>query len=162
MHQASMDAMSMFAKGLEGGPLRVIDVGSRGGRNTYRRFFEGRGHSYFGADIVAGHNVDIVLPAAYNWGMAGEWDVAISGQTLEHVQDVKAWGEEFCGLIRPGGQICLIAPWKWTEHRYPVDCWRILPDGMRWLLQDVGGLVVQEAYLNYNDCIGIASSPPLV
>jgi len=65
---------------------------------------------------------------------------------------------------KPGGVCCIITPWKQREHKYPIDCWRIMPDGMRFLLSEVAGMEVVKTYLNNGrsmhmapaDCVGIA------
>jgi len=55
-----------------------------------------------------------------------------------------------------GGIVCIIAPWQWRYHRYPIDCWRILPDGMEFLLKDVCNFDILEIFLKESDCVGIA------
>ena len=47
-------------------------------------------------------------------------------------------------------------PTSWVEHRHPVDCWRILPDGIKFLF-DLAGIKPIEVYHNApeHDCIGI-------
>jgi hypothetical protein len=50
--------------------------------------------------------------------------------------------------------VFITAPWSWEIHRYPVDCWRILPDGMRELIEQGGGDFV-ESYIVDRDTWGI-------
>jgi len=100
--------------------------------------------------------VDIVLDGPYDWGIRDGFDVVVSGQTLEHVEDVPRWIRCFDGVLKPNGLVCVIAPWRWRIHRYPLDCWRILPDGMRFLLGKVCGFTVLECYVADDDCVGIA------
>jgi SAM-dependent methyltransferase len=38
---------------------------------------------------------------------------------------------EVARVLRPGGLLCLIVPSGGFEHRYPLDCWRYYPDGVR-------------------------------
>jgi hypothetical protein len=52
------------------------------------------------------------------------------------------------------GYVFITAPWSWEIHRYPVDCWRILPDGMRELIEQGGGEFV-ESYTIDRDTWGI-------
>ena len=39
-------------------------------------------------------------------------------------------------MLRPAGLFYLNAPSNGDFHRYPVDCWRIMPDGMRYLFEE--------------------------
>jgi len=100
---------------------------------TYRPLFE---HcAYEGLDAEAGPNVDRVVDL-YDFGTK-QYDVGISGQCLEHVEDTHRWVEAFQRIVKPGGLMCVIVPASQIEHRFPIDCWRILPDAMRWLFRAV-------------------------
>ena len=57
----------------------------------------------------------------------------ISGQTFEHVEFFWLSLPEMVRVVRPGGLICIVAPSRGPEHRYPVDCWRFYPDGFHGL-----------------------------
>ena len=56
---------------------------------------------------------------------------------MEHVPDLHAFAAEVTRICLPGGLLCMIAPHTWVEHQHPVDCWRIFPDGMRWLFREL-------------------------
>lgn len=151
MHESSFAKMGAFvARYLasnKGGGLRVVDIGARSvlGHQTYRDLFDCAAWEFQGLDIEAGHNVDIVVDDPYNWHGIGpaSFDVAISGQALEHVEfPWKTFGEVF-RVLKPGGLFCLIVPSSGEEHRYPVDCWRFYPDSMRALARDSGFLPVE-------------------
>ena len=43
------------------------------------------------------------------------------------------WIPELTRVLRPKGLLAICTVWQFPEHRFPVDCWRILPDGMRYL-----------------------------
>jgi hypothetical protein len=49
---------------------------------------------------------------------------------MEHTQDVLRWADAVVKACKPGGLVCITAPHTWEEHKHPVDCWRIFPDGM--------------------------------
>jgi len=145
-------------------PLKILDVGShavwcRGCHKTYRYHFDGnKNWQYVGLDIVEGENVDIVIedPESYDWGINEEYDVVISGQALEHVKNTHKFMEAINRATKPGGTICIIAPWRWGEHGHPVDCWRIMPDGMTFLLEEICNFEVLDVFKRKNDCVGIA------
>lgn len=165
MHESSMVEMKKFVDHYlyERESLRILDLGSldwdRGG--NYRKLFEGKG-DYIGADIKGGPNVDTVLENPYTFNFpSGSFDVVVSGQCLEHVEDLHSWIKEAARVLKPKGIMCLIVPTSWPEHRLPVDCWRILPDGMRFLLEKIAGLEVVDIYVNraLGDCVGVAQKP---
>lgn len=109
----------------------VYDVGSYDVNGTYRPIVEGLGFcDYKGIDIEAGPNVDIIVPADGTEWILPPREIVISGQCLEHTRFPWKWFEQVVELATAGGLLFIIAPWTWPEHRYPVDCWRILPDGM--------------------------------
>lgn len=120
---------------------RVLDVGSLDVNGSYRPLVTKRGWSYVGLDTRAGRNVDIVTedPFHYPFEM-GTFDVVISGSTMEHVTAIWRWVPELVRVLHPGGLLAIITHWQFPEHRYPVDCWRILPDGMRYLFDQAGQL----------------------
>jgi len=161
MHGSSLQRMEEFAKkylNVEK-ELKILDVGSCqvGNQSTYKAIFNKPKWKYFGLDIQSGNNVDIVAKSLYDWGIESEsYDVIISGQCLEHVKDTKEWIKQVNQGLKKEGVVCIIAPWQWKQHRFPVDCWRILPDGMEFLLKDVCGFKMIECCLNGADCIGIA------
>lgn len=108
----------------------ILDVGSRGVRN-YRRLFE-PAFKYVGMDIIPGPNVDIIgfedIDIAF--------DVVISGQVMEHVKRPWEWLKLLTSYFTK--YICIIAPHTWKEHKYPLDTYRYLTDGMRDLFEYAG------------------------
>lgn len=137
MHLSSLKNMEKFRDHYladkAGQPLRILDLGSTEMGACYRPIFENRGWDYIGADLQAGPNVSLVLERAYDWQEipSGSIDLIISGQVLEHVEYFWITALEISRVLKPGALACLIAPSSGPEHRYPVDCWRFYPDGMR-------------------------------
>jgi 2-polyprenyl-3-methyl-5-hydroxy-6-metoxy-1,4-benzoquinol methylase len=158
MHESSMNRMKEFvAEYLDPNkPLRILDVGSYGVNGLYRYLFNNSNWKYFGMDLEAGKNADIVAKGPYNWDTGQRFDVIISGQCLEHIKDLKEWIFQINENLKPGGIVCIVAPWAWEDHRYPVACWRILPDGMRFLLGDVCDFEILKIFKQETDCVGIA------
>lgn len=139
MHRTAREWMKHFLGEIEdvaswfGARYKVLDVGSyRGG--AYRRMVERMGWEYTGLDLSPGTNVDVVAGTPYHYQFEDEsFDVVISGSTMEHVQDLKRWVYELARLIRPAGYLVILTVNEWPEHKHPHDCWRILPDGLRFL-----------------------------
>jgi len=153
MHANSLKLMGYFLDRLpwlhKG---RVIDVGSQDINGTYRDLIDAYGAEYVGLDIAAGENVDVVVPEC------GPWDVVISGQCVEHVRKPWKWIRHMSHIAKQGAFVIIITPWKFPEHRYPIDCWRILPDGMAVLLEE-GGFDVFNTGIDNLDCYGIGMKP---
>ncbi len=122
-------------------PVNLLDVGSFNVNGCYRAMVEGRGWKYTGVDIVPGKNVDIVSDDPYNFPFDdGEFDIVISGSTLEHVQDIFRWVPELARMVRSGGMLAIITHTHWRYHPHKYDCWRIMPDGFDYLFNLAGCL----------------------
>jgi SAM-dependent methyltransferase len=134
----------------------ILDIGAYDVNGTYREIFNKRRWSYTGADIEAGPNVDLMLADPYDWQLGREWDVVVSGQTLEHVAKPWLWIQELAAALRPGGICCVIAPHTYHFHEHPIDAWRVWPEGMRGLFEHAG-LVTGELRVNDTDTVGIAT-----
>lgn len=135
MHKESYELMNEMLGHVSGGDsLNVLDVGSYNVNGTFRSLVENRGWRYTGVDTMAGPNVDVVTVNPFLFPFDdGTFDVVISGSTMEHVTAIWEWLPELVRVLRPGGFLAIHTHWKFPEHRYPVDCWRIMPDGMRYL-----------------------------
>lgn len=119
---------------IDGDDLQVLDVGSLDVNGTYRPMVEAREWHYTGLDMAAGRNVDIVTNDPFSYPLeSNAYDVVISGSTMEHVTAIWRWVPELVRVLKPGGWLCVVTHVSFPEHRYPVDCWRIMPDGMRYL-----------------------------
>ncbi len=151
MHQSSLDKMREFVREhlaeRRGTPLSILDLGSMDVNGSYRPLFDDPAWRYTGVDLAPGRNVDKVLPEPYRWDgiPAASQDVVISGQAFEHIEFFWVTLQSMAHVLRPGGLICIIAPSRGYEHRYPVDCWRFYPDGFRALARYTGLEVVSVA-----------------
>ncbi len=171
MHRNSLKIMSRLLDKYAPPSGLCVDVGSQDINGTYRPLVEGRGLKYLGIDIAAGPNVDLVLPVSIDekslsaWGSAlpyhGQPSLVISGQCLEHTTRPWEWIKHLTLALMPGVPLILIAPAMWPQHRYPLDCWRILPDGMQ-ALMEWAGLEVLEVGMDdptgrktHVDCWGV-------
>ncbi|QER41301.1 methyltransferase domain-containing protein [Thermodesulfobacterium sp. TA1] len=151
MHSTSLNKMKAFVEGylaeFEDAELIIIDVGAKAysGNPTYRPFFNKQKWKYFGLDLDPGVNVDIVVSNPYNWKEVPDnfADVVISGQAFEHVEFPWLTIKEIYRILKPSGVCCIIAPSSGPEHKYPYDCWRFYPDGMRALAKWAGFKVVE-------------------
>lgn len=159
MHESSYNEMKQFTERYldPERELSILDVGSLDVNGSYRPLFDNPKWIYTGLDLLPGPNVDIVSRDPYLYPFEDNtFDVVISGSVLEHVEDMQAFIREMARVKKPDGTLCVIAPWTYPEHKYPQDCWRILPDGMRFLLERIAGVHALNVHKNETDCIGIA------
>lgn len=134
MHTSSLAHMRRLVQQyLQGSQdLKIVDIGSWDVNGSYKPLLSEPGWQYFGVDLAAGPNVDVVMPSPYRLPMASHSvDVLVSGQAFEHIEFFWLTWLEICRVVKPGGLIFLIAPSRGPEHRYPQDCWRFYPDGFR-------------------------------
>lgn len=150
---------SFVRRYVKGHRLSVCDIGSMDINGSFRKLFVG--HYYTGLDIAEGPNVDVVTKDLYRYPFGDEtFDCVVSGSVLEHVKDIYGWVREIKRITKKGGIICIIAPSHFRlYHPHPVDCWRIFPDGMRFLLGEVAGLQVMKARKSTGNrtvmCVGV-------
>lgn len=134
MHISSLKKMEAFlTKYCDKITGSVLDFGSRDVNGSYRSLFPSPNWKYVGLDLEPGKNVDLVVADPHSWDeLADEtFELVISGQALEHCEFFWQTFSEIARVLKPSGICCIIAPSAGPEHRYPVDCWRFFPDGMR-------------------------------
>ena len=148
--------------------IKVLDVGSLDVHRpekklNFKRFFNKNDKwEYVGLDIEEGRNVDVVTKYLYKYPFPdNSFDVVISGNTLEHVEDLHRIIMEIGRLAKD--LVFIVVPNTHPYHTYPIDCWRIFPDGMRFLLGKIAGLEVLECYMGEGRAskltVGIARKP---
>ena len=136
MHNGSMLRMRWFASHYihipAEGKVKILDVGGGDVNGTYRQIFSNPIFEYTSLDIEAGPNVDIVLPAAYDWSVVPTetYDVVICGQVFEHAEFFWLTMVEMVRVLRQGSLLCLILPSTYGYHRHPVDCYRFNVDSV--------------------------------
>ena len=157
MNEATWLLMQEILKRVTWPEALALDVGSFDINGTYRPLIEGRGWRYIGLDIQIGPNVD-VMTEPFHYPFADKtFDIILSGAVMEHVTAIWNWVPELVRVLKLGGLLAIVTHWNFQEHRYPVDCWRILPDGMRYLFDLVGQLdnyIIKIA--NNTDIVGSA------
>jgi SAM-dependent methyltransferase len=147
--------MAQFAKAYAKLGFSVLDVGSYNYNGCYKNLFNKC--NYVGLDMKNGPNVDVVSAKPYDYPFeSNSFDIVISGQCLEHSFHPWLVVKEIYRVTKIGGITCIIAPWQWPIHRYPVDCFRILPDGMKQMMKDAGFQSINCA-AGETDCYGIGA-----
>jgi SAM-dependent methyltransferase len=118
----------------------IIEVGSLIVNYSVRHIFESLfPASYIGIDIVSGPGVDEICSAENLIKKFGEqnFDILISMEVLEHVNDWQRVISNFKRAIKPGGQIFISTRSKGFDyHGYPYDFWRYEQKDMRKIFSD--------------------------
>jgi SAM-dependent methyltransferase len=146
----------------------VLDVGGADINGSYREVFLSPPFRYLVADTAPGPSIDIVLSDPYRIPLAKcSVDIVISGQTMEHIEFFWRTFEEMVRTVRSDGFIFLILPSAGPIHRYPVDCYRFLPDAYDALAKHAGCTLL-ESWLDergpWCDLVGVfrrADAPAL-
>lgn len=141
-----------YLTGREDEALTILDLGSQDINGSYRPLFSEPQWRYLGVDMAAGKNVDIILRDPYEWREIARdsADVIISGQTFEHTEFFWLTIQQIARALKPDGLCCILAPSSGPEHRYPVDCWRVYPDGFRAVAR-YAGLETIECWTQWQD-----------
>jgi hypothetical protein len=105
----------------------VIEVGSYDVNGTVRPIIGAHGPaSYVGVDMSPGPGVDVVahvadLPDMYPAG----FDVVVTTEMLEHVEDWRSTFVALTALVKDGGHLVLSTRSPgFVYHPFPIDCWR--------------------------------------
>lgn len=156
MHELSVRLMKRALSRIDWPTALVLDVGSLDVNGSYRSLIEGKGWRYVGLDIRLGGNVD-VLASEFRYPFPdGCFDAVISGCTFEHVTAVWDWVDELARILKPGGLLAIVTHTHFPLHRFPVDCWRVMPDGLKYLLDRTGVLERYVIQTEGTDIVGSA------
>ncbi|MBK6506351.1 MAG: class I SAM-dependent methyltransferase [Ignavibacteria bacterium] len=113
--------------------LRILDYGC--GVKPYRYVVEGVCREYIGADIGENANAEIQLQPGELLPFEDEsFDVVISSQVLEHVEEFDKYLNECNRVLRKGGLLFLSTHGTWQFHAAPYDFNRWTHLGLKSLL----------------------------
>jgi SAM-dependent methyltransferase len=119
---------------------RVIEVGSYDTNGSLRPLLESYGPvEYIGVDIVEGRGVDVVCKAEDILDRFGKerFDLVISTELLEHIQDWKKIVHNFKNICKVGGIILITTrSYGAPYHGHPYDFWRYEIEDMKHIFSD--------------------------
>jgi SAM-dependent methyltransferase len=125
----------------------VLEVGSLDVNGSARTVIESLVPArYTGVDIQAGPGVDRVLSVSFLADVFGaeSFDVVVSTEMLEHVQDWRWAVTQLKRVLAPGGSLVLTTRSPgFHHHGYPHDFWRFTEDDCRRIFADMDDLVVR-------------------
>ncbi len=144
-----------YAKLIDKDIVTVLDVGSLDINGNLRFAFQSPRYDYTGCDIVEGKNVDIVLQHPDNWQDIGQYDIVVCASVIEHVIDIYKFVKNLSSVCKLGGLIWILAPAVAEYHEYPIDCWRMYPEALKFLVSKVANLEVLDV-----DCVKCFCNEP--
>ncbi len=118
---------------------RVLDTGAGWGR--FRPLFQ---HCrYFAQDLCTVEewnyaHVSVLSDLQQLPFPDNTFDLLISTQVLEHVNNPELAIREMHRVLKPGGSLCATLPQGWKEHQAPHDYFRFTRYGLGYLLQQAG------------------------
>lgn len=119
----------------------VLEAGSMDVNGSVRPILMAhRPKSYVGTDLRAGPGVDVVCPVGelVEFFGRGSFDVVVSTEMLEHVEDWRGAVRNMKRVLRRGGFLALTTRSPgFKYHPYPKDCWRFTQDDLRLIFSDM-------------------------
>lgn len=132
-------AVAGFAK--QGNPdAAILDVGC--GIKPYRHLFAAQ--KYFGIDIAGGGHsrnqktVDKFFDGRHIPYPDGQFDLAVSIEVFEHVEDLQTLIQEINRVLKKEGSLFITMPFVWDEHERPYDFRRFTSFGHKQILENNG------------------------
>lgn len=110
----------------------VVEIGSQNINGSLRDHAV-TASAYVGMDFAQGSGVDVVLTDAYRYPFEDNtFDVLVTSSCFEHSEMFWLSYLECLRILKPGGIMYCNAPSNMMfYHRYPLDCWRFMPDSAR-------------------------------
>jgi SAM-dependent methyltransferase len=121
----------------DGKKYNILDYGC--GSKPYKYLFEGFINKYSGVDVGENKYADYLIQPGEKLNFPdNEFDIILSSQVLEHVQDVEGYMHECKRLLKPAGIILLSTHGTWQYHASPYDFNRWTIMGLKELMNRNG------------------------
>lgn len=126
---------------------RVLEVGSYNVNGSFGDYAKTLGPSeYIGVDMTEGPCVDRVVNAEDLVKEFGKdsFDLVISTEMLEHVENWKAVVTQLKAVVKPGGALIITTRSDgFPFHEWPIDSWRYEVEDMKEIFDDFHPLHVE-------------------
>lgn len=129
-------------KHLEKGKLyNILDYGC--GVRPYEYIFSEYANSYTGADVGDNPHADVkIIPDEKLPLTDGSYDIVLSSQVLEHVEDTGFYLAECRRLMKENGLLFLSTHGTWQFHSAPIDVQRWTSYGLKRVIEKSGFKVI--------------------
>lgn len=139
--RANLSKAEVFGK-------RVAEIGSQDVNGTPRSVVMPlQPSAYIGIDSAPGKGVDVVANADALCSIFGvdAFDVVVSTEMLEHVQEWRPVVRQMKWLVKPGGLLLVTTRSPgFPYHPYPIDVWRYTKDDAKLVFADMEILALQD------------------
>ncbi len=113
---------------------KILDYGC--GVKPYKYIFEDRIDSLIGVDVGNNPHADILINPGEKLSFNdNEFDIVLSSQVLEHVEDVERYMQETKRVLKPNGILLLSTHGTWQYHASPYDYYRWTSMGLKTLMK---------------------------
>lgn len=135
-------ALSFFKPG-----MKILEIGPYGSPSAYQVIVNDNSIEWNTLNLANStldemgnrDKLTIITNNPYHYPVTeNSYDIVLSGNVMEHVQDIIKWFAELKRIVKPGGYIIVVMPLSWPYHEAPVDCWRIYPEGFKSILTTHG------------------------
>ncbi len=114
--------------------FNILDYGC--GSKPYKYIFNSYINKYIGVDVGDNQFADyIILPGDKLSFQDDEFDIVLSSQVLEHVQETDSYLRECFRVLKPNGLLFLSTHGTWQYHAAPYDYYRWTSVGLKYQLQ---------------------------
>lgn len=145
MHLNSELLFQKHARAYFNDGLKVLEIGPSGIPSFWQKAVNNPTMTWHTVDFAgtnwvgaAESGLTYTLTSEYQFPIeSNQYDIVLSGQVIEHVRKIWTWLGELKRVTRPGGKVITINPVSWPYHECPIDCWRIFPDGIRSLAEEL-------------------------
>jgi SAM-dependent methyltransferase len=147
MNNEVMDFVRRSVQGADVAGRHVLEVGSLDVNGSVRSILSDLSPAeYMGVDVAPGKGVDQVLSVSRLTQAFGEdsFDVVLSTEMLEHVQDWQWAVGQMKRVTRPGGLLVVTTRSPgFHHHGYPHDFWRFTEKDFATIFSDMESVRVQ-------------------
>ena len=129
--------------------LKVLEIGPDSFPSSIKKEVFNNNIEWHTLDIGNYGDLTYSNTEEYNFPINSDtYDIVISANVIEHVKKIWKWMPEIVRVTKSCGTVITVNPVSWNYHAYPVDCWRIYPEGMMSLYEDSGLVVILSIFEN--------------
>ncbi len=139
MHRNSQMIFEAYGRSYFKKGMKILEIGPDGNPSSFQKLVNIPEIRWETLDLVDIHKPTHLVNEEYTFPLAdNSYDLIVSANVIEHVRKIWTWMKELTRICKSGGVLITVCPLSWPFHEYPVDCWRIYPEGMKALYEEAG------------------------